>query len=184
MYRRIRLLFLAGIFINIFGCATYTSNVEKEYKPQPKMAYLFGRFSKTGLPNFGLAVENKAKTNVYTFRFNSDKRLSIIEVMPDEYEITHFTAANAFGEKMGNRPLSGWPYNTVFSVEAGKIYYVGDYSATYSFEAGFFNSKLSWKIDGFVDNFESASRELDKDYSAFTRLHKLKAFIQNTHTNM
>ena len=172
MLKITKYLLLILFISRIVGCASYTDTISKTYESSPKMAYVYGRFTKSGLPNFVLVFEDIARSRQYAFKFSNKNKLALVEVMPGEYEITHFTAANAFGELIGKKPLSGWPYRISFIVEAGTTYYLGDFTASYSHSGQW----MRWTIEDYVDSYDSANKELDKSYKRLSILPKARAF--------
>ena len=160
----------------IAGCASYSPPVDSSQKPNASRGYIFGRFAKTGAPNFGLVIENESRTKQYTIQFanKSDglradipgQETIAIEVEPGTYEITHFIAASAMNEVIGRGGLSGWPYNLKFQVHAGKSSYIGDYTGIYDWKFAGAGTRLHWQIEQMVNRFEATKQAFHSIYPA------------------
>jgi len=157
---------------HLLSCASYTSSIPKESSPLQESSYIYGTFTKSGLPGFGLVIENMATPDKYIFQFTKNKKVSMIRVNPGSYEITKFIASNAFGGIEGEKELYGWPFKTTVKIKSSEVYYAGDFIAKFHTESG----NLTWAISDYKNNFESVTKELNREYSGFKDMKKTVLF--------
>lgn len=170
---KLNFLAVAGLVAALgAGCAKYTPALSPTAQTNPESAYVFGRFSKSGTPNFGLVIEDIGRTKEYVVQFANGSSVRPFELEPGSYEITQFIAANIANEIIGRKQLSGAPFATAFRVDRGGAYYLGNFTGVYNSAGG----KLVWKIEPVTDDFASAKEELVHAYPNFSRLRITRAF--------
>ena len=160
------------------GCMTYTIAVPTGHRPSADSAYVFGRFTKSGVGYFGLVLEDLERTRKYQIEFDAEEKLVVIEVEPGTYEITEVSLEGQGFGKAGQIPLKGGPS---FSVRPNAAYYLGDMRCLYS--AYGFTSESSvrmvareWEVTDYADRYDAAQLELKGNYPHISKLSLNRAF--------
>ena len=127
----------------LLPCATQVrpapGNVDTDATPAPERAFVYGRFrmikdAESGLSRVEEHVQSIAATlglthldsgTEYEIPFVLDDRISILEVPPGEYRVTHWKYLMGPKEKRSSLTLGELPES--FAVQPGRLHYLGDY---------------------------------------------------------
>lgn len=156
------------------GCVSYRSPLSPSATLPKDKGCLYGRFAfghKFGVLRLALVVTDQQSSTKHRIRFNTRSGLSVIDVPPGEYKITHFTLA-AMGAGPGEwRDIYYSPpmFNKSFHVDANHAYYLGDYTgSTYMSGASTVGTTMTTTytavMDDCTDNYEATTKELKDVY--------------------
>lgn len=142
-------------------CGNYTHGVSPDQRPTGKEAFVYGRFhvdasSFLGFdgPGMGLVMGCDDKRE-YRIRFDDDKPLVVVAVVPSACWIMDAVFTDGDGRRLGTDALSSSPlYNMRF--EPGKAYYVGDFDGEITESDG----ARHFRITDARDAFEATTRDL------------------------
>lgn len=126
---------------SLSGCASvnYQRPVSASMQMKPDKSYLYGRFviQRDIMNQFRLALrlDNTSNGDVVSIRLVDDQPVYSVEVRPGTYRMRDITYApwGAMLEfEVKSIPLPAQPeyISKAFTVEPGKIYYIGDYAGT------------------------------------------------------
>jgi len=155
-WRSAKLLVAISMFIALVGCANYSPPVERGAILASDRGYLYGSFIKSSIPNFGLVLEDVARSRKYTVPFERSAGTQMFKVEPGTYEITQFIGVNFANEVVARKSLLGSKISQQFTVSPGEAVYLGEVRGVYEVAAG----RLIWRIESIHDSQDGASREL------------------------
>lgn len=158
MFKSLRAI-LALLVLSLTGCTTFSPVVERLDVPRQDRGYLLGRFTQNGdwmWINIGLRIlyqDPKGGEEKYYIKFGPDSpdptdNIIAMSVAPGRYQIQGFvfTWVNGLGYNLTrSEPLIDKAKRPYFNVEAGKLYYIGDYTG----DAHINNKQLRWKVTGY-----------------------------------
>ena len=169
-------MLVAALTILMGSCSPYTSSVKPDAPYQQGRAYLYGRFHiEPARGNdsdlvMGFAIRCRDQSE-YTFRFNHDDRIQVLELPPGTCQIEDFVYTEANGRVISRRMAEfRLLQNEILS--PGGLYYVGDFRARTA-EASttkreIFSStttrKMAWRVTSIVDDYALTTTELKRDY--------------------
>jgi hypothetical protein len=154
--RSTKLLLEISVLIALVACANYSPPLERGAVLAADRAYLYGSFIKSSIPNFGLVLEDVARTRKYTVPFERSAGTQMFRVEPGTYEITQFIGVNFANEVVARKSLLGSKISQQFTVSPGEAVYLGEVTGVYEIGAG----SLVWRIESIHDSLDAASREL------------------------
>lgn len=164
------------------GCFIASAPVAKDAPLSGKEGYIYGRFlhksyvegSRT--KDIGVNVQDLSQNlganqpTPYMMAVKpAEEAVYAIAVKPGQYRLSQFV----YGDNFRTKDINWKPLNQAFNVEAGKAYYVGDYTATGSVIYGSNVITTRWKFEDVAFRFRSTSNELDRRYPAFQAIAKV-----------
>lgn len=168
------------------GCVSYTPRVHSGHNFDQSKSYIYGRFNlapRANVLQMGLVVTSSDKKQTVTFKFEKEADPYVIAVNPGDYLINSLIFATGEGNKEGERPLYTAFSNRVFSVEAGKAYYIGDYeggitrtfgiSSTPGQLIGFQND---WRLKSTKNNFAVTTELIETQIPFLKNIPKNNVF--------
>jgi hypothetical protein len=168
----IKVFCVIAILRLVTGCTSFTPAVGYDASPQPEVGYIYGRFVlneqiSSPLPSkLGLVLQEQKTDATYTIKFKPVDVPSLVAVKPGTYAL----------KKLGGKSLAESPLTQPFVVDAGKAYYVADFTVQSSelWFPGLVYS-YSWKVDAIRDNYESTTAELKAKFPHLSFLPTARA---------
>jgi len=164
----------------LVSCTNYTRPISKKDIPTANDGYLYGRFS-MDVPKFthqtmGLSI-HCADGQSYVLRFTRKQPLQVVKIAPSTCSLDQivytaedgivsstcsleqivYTAEDGFVSLRKPAP-TGWMQNV--KLEAGKMYYLGDFIATGWKE----RSTIYWKITDIRANFINTTKAVKENF--------------------
>lgn len=167
------------LLLMLSACFNATAPVRGEAPPKKEKAFIYGRFQHNGDPekmlgsgpagfNVGLNITDLKYTGypvLLGFKPSADA-VYAVAVTPGQYKIGEWVEQNYI------KPNTLTGLDESFQVEAGKAYYIGDYTAEISNSGRYFYSKL-----GPVRlRFRHTTQELNHLSPALKELPKISVF--------
>lgn len=128
--RLFNIIILLGVAL-LSGCATFTRPISVQDQPDPKLGYIFGKFTLSesvyGMAG-GLVIENQAVKKSYKLEMvNGDNDLYAIAVIPGKYKITRYLFVSSGPTIEGSLPSNDPRLTSEFEVKPNGLLYLGDY---------------------------------------------------------
>jgi hypothetical protein len=188
-----KIIGLVLIVSTLLSCSpvTYSSRIKPNETPDNTKAYIYGRTTlirdsiASQSLDIGLVVGEVGTPNEVILRFIPARKnkinavVSVVAVRPGLYEVKEISFArntnNYQFSKVERQAIKDAKLTGVFQVEAGKAYYVGDYTGrTYSGIVEVNTVMQKRKITAIEDKFDEATSELKKTYSNLSEMQKWK----------
>jgi hypothetical protein len=180
---------LACGYTTLSACVIYSVPIAKTESPDPQYGYLLGRFKTIGNGRYlGVGIKLTCKEpcteqlvpfsrhNPYDHEIHD---VLAIQVLPGTYNISSFVFTEGDSSSNNNRlfrekPIMQEYMIAPFKVEAGKIYYLGDFQA----ETGFWIEDRiihnTWKIMDYRYNPQETAKVFANEHQAFKTLEVLE----------
>ncbi len=146
----------------LVSCTNYTRPISKKDIPTANDGYLYGRFS-MDVPKFthqtmGLSI-HCADGQSYVLRFTRKQPLQVVKIAPSTCSLDQIVYTAEDGIVSLRKPApTGWMQNV--KLEAGKMYYLGDFIATGWKE----RSTIYWKITDIRANFINTTKAVKENF--------------------
>ena len=143
--------FCAAVVAFAGGCAVPSSSISSDSRPDPKLAYVYGRFfvhaeGKPGglssYPTIGMVIGCGHQQYEYTIRFlNTRDTVQLVPIYPGRCALMRMWRSDENGIPRGGGDLvpASPPF---FDFEAGTAYYLGDYFAHAGIDYTYRNDRL------------------------------------------
>lgn len=179
-----RLFVLVAVVLLLNGCVVVQSKVSEDKTPNPDSAYLYGNFRLITTDNVGLSIilqeydpkqdENEASME-YFIGFNKidTGKVDLIEIPPGLYNINGML--NLQKDTVGYAPrgrskLFKTPDPIVITLQAGKAYYLGDYTGTSSVYCSYQSCRYNWRLTSIENTMEKSTQVFKEHYNSFQKL--------------
>lgn len=158
------LLSAAAMVVALSSCANFTKPLSATDRPTGKEAFVYGRFRVTspfGLPLNGTIgfVMSCTDGREYRIKFDEARPIRVLAVAPASCSVTEAIFTNDMDSVVGTKPFPG-RFLDGMRLEAGKAYYLGDYSGT----AWVTGATGDYHVDPARDDFDSTTRDLKAAY--------------------
>lgn len=163
------MLRVAAVVVSMMlvGCAGYRPSIKSTDTIEPEQAILYGRFfikapqtsplAIDGHPSMGLTYRCD-NGEAYTIRFENKESLQGIVIKPGTCRLHEIVYSDADGMLKGRNEVDP-DLARSFSVNAGQMAYLGDYSAEYGYSFSFNMGTSTWEVKSLRDNFDESTRE-------------------------
>jgi hypothetical protein len=165
------------------GCAAHRTGLRQDEKPDPNVAYLYGRFyvkaearsSLTSYPTVGLVISCADKRFYEIIFTNKRDDVQVVKVWPSRcglFQVSQFDERGSRRQRVEVDPAS-----RVFQdFEAGRAYYVGDYFGKAGIDHTYRNDRLkrfrAWDMSPADDRYLSTTADLKRIYPGVGALPK------------
>jgi hypothetical protein len=187
-------LVLLGLASLLSGCAKLDErpSLDPAMVLQPGRAYLYGRFELTrASATLGtrllLQLTDMATGESADIQFHeAPQEIYVIDVLPSEYEFTQLVFAPSGATEAEVRrnnlrvPSRMSFFAQPFDVEAGKAYYVGDWTGVikrdFDFYVLFSKVTLRWGLTRLLYDYDGATAAMRRRYPALDRIEARAAW--------
>jgi hypothetical protein len=162
-----RMLFV----VFLAGCAGFSPTVGKDEKPTGKEAFLYGRFymnapamrlTAQGHQRMGFTLQC-ADQQTYTIKFDRDEPLQVLKIAPASCALSEIIGSDADGFVRTRKPAPpAMTKSTAY--EAGKAYYLGDFSAEGRQIPGVTVVQWTWRITNVTNDYRNTTDKLKIAY--------------------
>jgi hypothetical protein len=166
-----KLVLLAFIFTGLVSCGGFSM---KSLRPTeellPTDGYLFGEFFSMGMNEmndepgsyFGFEFKNYTTGQVFGLRFSENLKdgLLVIPVNAGEYDFGKMWYLYKNGNKYEGKPMD----SEKFTVEPGKLYYLGKWAGMHKYWTTGNMYHHNWNLVNLVDKFEECLEKLQDKY--------------------
>jgi hypothetical protein len=151
-------------FASLLSCSTYMPSVAPHQRPTGKEAIVYGRFEVSGSPPFSADVNHGSFALVircedgreYRVRFDDREPIVVLATAPSTCWLDEMRYLDANNTTLSKTVLpDGLRHRMRF--DAGRAYYLGDFSGTITFEFS----------DGFRETFQI--KDVRNDFTATTQ---------------
>ena len=181
-YRKFVLVYIAMLLLN--GCVVVQSKISNESKPNSDSAYLYGNFRLITTDNVGLSIilqeydpkqGEDQESMEYLIGFNKTDigKVDVIELPPGLYNINGML--NLQKDTMGYAPrgkskLFKTPDPILITLNAGKAYYLGDYTGTSSVYCSYQSCRYNWRLTSIENTMEKSTLDFKEHYKSFQEM--------------
>jgi hypothetical protein len=182
--------FCAAVVAFAGGCAVPSSSISSDSRPDPKLAYVYGRFfvhaeGKPGglssYPTIGMVIGCGHQQYEYTIRFlNTRDTVQLVPIYPGRCALMRMWRSDENGIPRGGGDLvpASPPF---FDFEAGTAYYLGDYFAHAGIDYTYRNDRLkryrAWDMDPADGRYQSTTADMKRTFPWFARWHTEEALL-------
>lgn len=182
-----RLPVLLVLCLLFSGCATVTRPLNESETPDGTNAYIYGRFqvetngSSANSSPYGivLGIKHRGSTrphDPYGIRFNAEGDVTAIRIKPGSYEFSKFNYVNDMNTIMQSSDFTESKLGINLVIEAGKTYYIGDWTGTVDLDYGYMNTHIEWKIESVENNFLTTTNRFKEKYKNLGALENVALF--------
>jgi len=176
------------VMFTLCGCGNFAKSVRVDDEPDPEAAYLYGSFKqmkpsgkstgKSGVVAISIADNKTSEEDQIRFGFEGD--VLCFGVEPGCYHVSKWVCYDRSGRKIQmEQDISEQVLGNNFCLEAGKAYYLGDFTATSEYDSALVIKMYLHELKVPEDNFDEKTKLLDQTYPSFSSLTKEKIFKGN-----
>lgn len=148
----------------LVSCANFVPPLKPNAQVDPAKAYVYGRFSSNS-HTLRMGVE-LAGPKLYLFEFQDKDQITMLAVTPGTYQLSRFVYAETDGTMKGETAIVQSTLTRSMTLEAGKAYYVGDFTG----EGTFNGIRMRWQVTGIDNRFAATTAEMQQKYPQFAQL--------------
>lgn len=175
-----RLVLLCLFSVLLQSCIMPLSKVDYKKKPNPKMAYIYGKFvlNSTGRTNLSIILapydgdtrDEEASESYIGFNAVQSDNVDMIAIQPGKYNINGLV--NMQKDMTGYNPRGRSKLFRVdaplfIEVEANQAYYIGDYYGYSSVSCSYPRCSYRWKLEAIKSTMKESTKKLKEQYQHF-----------------